>query len=152
MPRHTSGAAEGLRIWTDILSLSRFWGTISIDFFNDPIQNKVLIYRHIAWLTALRYYLREDRVWESNEKSHSKEYQQFFHIPERMQSIESELKKFVSDHEQDLVIRSRNRTGKILAFQSKTIKSLNENGQVNVPQYAALQQMIKDFYNVQRQM
>ena len=69
MPRHTSGAAEGLRIWTDILSLSRFWGTISIDFFNDPIQSKVLIYRHIAWLTALRYYLREDRVWESNEKN-----------------------------------------------------------------------------------
>lgn len=142
-------AAEGQRIWTDILGLSRFWGTISIDFLNDATQSRELVYRHLAWLTALRYYLREDRVWESNEKSHNKEYQQFFHIPERMRSMETELKEFLPADELELVLRSRNRIGKILALQSKTVKSLNENGLVIAPQYAAMQQMMKDFYAVQ---
>ncbi|WP_342086204.1 bestrophin family protein [Dyadobacter sp. OTU695] len=142
-------AAEGARLWTDILSLSRFWGTISIDFLNNSVQSKELVYRHLAWLTALRYYLREDRVWESNEKSHNKEYQQLFHIPERTRPVETELKEFLPNHELELVLRSRHRMGKILALQSKTIKSLNENGQVAAAQSAAMQQMLKDFYAVQ---
>jgi putative membrane protein len=123
-------ASEGQRLWTDILGLSRFWGTICIDFLNNPGQSREMIYRHLAWLTALRYYLREDRVWESNEKSHNREYQQFFHIPERMQSVETELKELLPEHELELVLGSRNRIGKILALQSKAIKSLNANGEV----------------------
>lgn len=142
-------ASEGQRLWTDILALSRFWGTICIDFLNNPGQSKELIYRHLAWLTALRYYLREDRVWESNEKSHNKEYQRFFHIPERMQPVETELKGLLSEDELELVLGSRNRIGKILALQSKAIKSLNANGEVVAPQYAALQQMLKDLHGLQ---
>lgn len=33
-----------------------------------------LIYRHFAWLTALRFQLREKRVWEAIYKKHNQEY------------------------------------------------------------------------------
>ncbi|MBO9616903.1 MAG: multidrug transporter [Dyadobacter sp.] len=144
-----SRATEGARLWTDILSLSRFWGTISIDFLNNPGQSKELIYRHLAWLTALRYYLREDRVWENNEKSHNKEYQQFFRIPERLRGMEAELKEFLPADELELVQRSGNKAGKILALQSKIIKSLMENAELIAPQYATMQQSMKDFFVLQ---
>ena len=39
--------------------------------------------------------------------------------------------------------------GKVLALQSKTIKSLNANGELIAPQYAVLQQMMKDFHALQ---
>ncbi|HWV33458.1 MAG TPA: bestrophin family ion channel [Dyadobacter sp.] len=142
-------ASEGQRIWTDIVSMSRFWGIISNDFLNDRSKSRELTYRHLAWLAALRYYLREDRVWESNEKSHNKEYQQFFQIPERLRPLEDELRESLPEHEVQQILASKNRAGKILALQSKTIKALNDSGEVIAPQYAELQRMIKDFYMLQ---
>ncbi|ACT96634.1 bestrophin family protein [Dyadobacter fermentans] len=142
-------ASEGQRIWTDILSLSRYWGLASIDFLNDDSKSRMLVYRHLAWLTALRYYLREDRIWESNDKRHNKEYQRFFHIPERASTLESELRDLLPPHELEEVLASKNRAGKILALQSKTIRSLNENAEVIAPQYAELQRMTKDCYILQ---
>lgn len=142
-------AAEGQRIWTDILSLSRFWGIISLDFLNDAGRSKELIYRHLAWLAALRYYLREDRVWESVDKKHNQEYRQFFHIPERSTPLESELKQYLPAHELEIILASKNKASAILGLQSKTIRGLNERGEVVAPQYAELQRMVKDFYIMQ---
>ena len=53
---------EARQIWGDISSSSRAWGTMSRDFFDHAEQSTELVYRHLAWLTALRYQLREHRV------------------------------------------------------------------------------------------
>lgn len=49
---------EAQQVWTAIASASRYWGTISRDFPTNPRSTKVLIHRHLAWLTVLRYELR----------------------------------------------------------------------------------------------
>src|SRR5262245_6251759 len=49
---------EAQRIWTSITGTSRYWGLISRDFPATQAASKALIYRHLAWLTALRHYLR----------------------------------------------------------------------------------------------
>jgi putative membrane protein len=139
-------AAEGQRVWTDLLSLSRYWGIISLDFFNNPQKSKELIYRHIAWLTAMRYYLREDRVWESTSKKHNTEYQQFYSIPEREASLDSELARYLSDHELELILPIKNKATQLLAFQSRTIKALYENGEIVVLQLVEMERVIKDFF------
>lgn len=66
-----------------------------------------------------------------------------------MHTVETELKALLSEHELGLILGSRNRIGKILALQSKAIRSLNANGEVIAPQYAALQQMLKDLHGLQ---
>ena len=46
---------EARQIWGDIISSSRAWGTMSRDFFDNAEKSTELVYRHLAWLTALRY-------------------------------------------------------------------------------------------------
>ena len=50
---------EAQQVWTAIASASRYWGTICRDFPTNPRSTKALIHRHLAWLTVLRYQLRE---------------------------------------------------------------------------------------------
>src|SRR6187402_1825969 len=55
---------EARQIYGAIVNSSRTWGILVKDFVKadaDKNIHKDLIYRHIAWLTALRYQLRESR-------------------------------------------------------------------------------------------
>src|SRR5687768_10198201 len=52
---------EARQIWSEIISTSRAWGIVSRDFLKNPSKSKLLIYRHLAWITALRYQMREKR-------------------------------------------------------------------------------------------
>src|SRR5262245_55103622 len=65
---------EAQQVWTSIAQLTRYWGLICRDFPTDRNEFRVLIRRHLAWLTALRYQARGRRVWESQSKSND-EYQ-----------------------------------------------------------------------------
>ncbi len=62
---------EARQIWGAIINSSRSWGIMVKDFVKagecrqKTITHKELIYRHIAWLTALRFQLRETRTWEN---------------------------------------------------------------------------------------
>src|SRR5688572_27204886 len=80
-----------------IITGSRSWGIMARDFVNDPAAVKVLIYRHLAWLTSLRFQLRESRKWENTDKSYNAEYKQFYTIPEKEGNLEVELKNFLSE-------------------------------------------------------
>ena len=66
----------------NIIILSRAWGTMSRDFFNNAEKSTELVYRHLAWLTALRYQLRENRAWETITKAPNAEYLKYYSIPE----------------------------------------------------------------------
>ena len=66
---------EGRKIWGGIVNVSRSWGNQVMTFVSaansdedvdeSVVANarKCLIYRHIAWLTALRYQLRRKTPW-----------------------------------------------------------------------------------------
>lgn len=58
---------EARKIWGGIVNTSRAFGSGIIAFVQGDQQDairKELIYRHIAWMTALRYQLRLPRAWE----------------------------------------------------------------------------------------
>ena len=139
-------AAEGQKIWTDILCLSRYWGVICRDFFADAQNNRELIYRHMAWLTALRYYLREDRAWESVNKKHNAEYQQFYSIPEREASLESELASYLPNHELAVILPVKNKATQLLALQSRALKALYQQDKIVVLQFVEMERVIRDLY------
>src|SRR4030095_1076298 len=50
---------EARQVWGDIIGSSRAWRTMSTDFFEHAEKSKELTYRHIAWLTAMRYQMRD---------------------------------------------------------------------------------------------
>jgi ion channel-forming bestrophin family protein len=86
---------EAQQVWTAIAGTSRYWGLISRDFPTTQTSSKALIYRHLAWLTALRYQLRGgSRVWETANSKANAEYQKkFYSVPEKETALEAELRK-----------------------------------------------------------
>lgn len=50
--------------------------------------SRTLIYRHCAWLTALRFQLRETREWENTNRPHFREYRKIYRIPEWETTLE----------------------------------------------------------------
>ena len=102
---------EARQIWGDIISSSRVWGTISRDFFDNAEKSKELVYRHLAWLTALRYQLRENRVWETTKKAYNAEYLKYYSIPEMQTALETELAKYLPEAERKQILATHGQQG-----------------------------------------
>jgi putative membrane protein len=137
---------EARQIWGEIVNNSRAWGIISRDFLNNPPTTKLLIYRHFAWLTAMRYQMREKKAWENIHKRHIAEYQKKYHIPENEVSLETELSKYLSSEELKYILSTRNRATQIMSLQSKTVKELYANQEIVVLQLVEMQRTLKEFY------
>jgi putative membrane protein len=137
-------AWEARQIWGDILSLSRAWGIMSRDFFNNPDRSRELIYRHLAWLTAMRYQMRAPKPWESTSKPHNREYQQFYLVPEKQASLESELGKYLSPEELRQILDSSNKAVQIMGRQGTAIRELFASQEIVVLQFVDMQRSIKD--------
>jgi ion channel-forming bestrophin family protein len=136
---------EARQIWGDIISGSRAWGTMSRDSFDNIEKSKELVYRHLAWLTALRYQLRESRVWETKSKRHNAEYSKYYSIPEMQTPLETELARLLPDAELAHVLATGSKATQIMSLQSKAIKELFANQVIVVSQFVEMQRSIKDF-------
>ena len=74
---------EARKIWGAIVNTSRTWGMKVQDMVTDEYcdesvseselkkHKKILVYRHIAWMTALRYAMRTRKSWETQHKANS---------------------------------------------------------------------------------
>lgn len=141
---------EARQIWGSILNSSRAWGTMTRDFVNnDPQKTKELFYRHFAWLTALRYQMRDSRTWENSGKKPNEEYKKFYVIPEKETSLEEELAKYISKEELGYILKTKNRAVQLMSLQSKATKELFDKNEIDVYQFIEMQKMIKDFYDQQ---
>ena len=136
---------EARQIWGDIISSSRAWGTMGRDYFDDAEKSRELVYRHLAWLTALRYQLRETRVWESASKAHNAEYFRYYSIPEMHTPLETELAKLLPDAEVAQVLAAGSKATRILGLQSRAIKGLLSSQAIVVAQFIDMHRSIKDF-------
>lgn len=153
---------EARRIWGSILNASRSWGIMARDYITDRhaqrpyTANEIhhihrLVYnRHFAWLTALRFQLREKRNWEAIYKVHNAEYKnRWFRVEEHDQKIEDALRPYLNDIEYERVIRSSNRAVQILALQSEHLKQLLSDGLIEDFRHMELEKMLAEFYNQQ---
>lgn len=141
---------EARQIWGTILNSSRSWGTMSRDFLTDnPEKTKELIYRHFAWLTALRYQMRDNRAWENSGKSYNEEYKQFYSIPEWETPLETELAKYITAEELKYILSTKNRAVQLMSLQSKTLKTLFVDKEIDNYQFVEMERMIKDLFDQQ---
>ncbi|MBY0424634.1 MAG: multidrug transporter [Cytophagales bacterium] len=140
---------EARQIWGSILNSSRTFGTMSRDFLNNPDKTKELVYRHFAWLTALRYAMRDSRVWETVSKSYNSEYKSFYQVPEHETTLEEELAKYIPADELKYILTTKNKAVQLMSLQSKTIKQLFAYKEIDSYQFVEMQKMVKDFYDHQ---
>jgi ion channel-forming bestrophin family protein len=141
---------EAQQVWTAIAGTSRHWGLISRDFPTTRTTSKALIYRHLAWLTVLRYYLRGSRVWETVNSSSNAEYQEkFYSIPERETALQAELQKYLSETELQRLASTKNKASQLLSTQSEVIRELYSKQELAVLHHTEMQKTIKDFLDQQ---
>lgn len=145
---------EARTIYGAIINSSRSFGMLTKDFVrlgeNEKEIHTELIYRHFAWLTALRFQLRETKSWENvKTKSYNKSYLKYYQVPEWENKLEDELSKYLSESELKYILSTKNRATQLLALQSKRLKDLNEQGAISDFNYVALENQLKDFYDQQ---
>jgi ion channel-forming bestrophin family protein len=140
---------EARQIYGSIVNSSRTWGMLVRDYTGGTISGEAaenihreLIYRHIAWLTVLRFQLREKRTWENTDKSYNKEYRKHFRVPEWESSREDELKSFLSEEEIREVLKKKNPAAQLIAKQSRRLKELHDAGIIDTFRFVELEQCL----------
>ena len=134
---------EARQIWGAAMSSSRYWTLMCRDFIEDSGRSREIIYRHFAWLTALRYQLRADRSWETTNKSYNKEYKKFYTIPEKETPIEAELSKYISKEELENSMSKNNRAFHLLSLQSTALRKLYDEGSLDNFRFMGMHSHIK---------
>jgi putative membrane protein len=108
-----------------------------------------LIYRHIAWLTALRFLLREPRAWENLSRNYNVEYKKHYHIPEHESKLEDELAKFLSAEDLSYVLSKKNRATQLIHLQSSDLRRLREAGMIDGFRHIELENLLVNLYEQQ---
>ena len=145
---------EARQIYGAIINSSRSFGIMTKDFVRSENQEKELhkeiMYRHFAWLTALRFQLRETKSWENvKTKRYNREYLKYYKVPEWESTLDEELKPFLSENERQYILSTKNRATQILAQQSGHLKELNKQGIITDYNYVAFENQLKDLYDQQ---
>ncbi|MFT3704426.1 MAG: bestrophin family ion channel [Agriterribacter sp.] len=147
---------EARQIWGAIVNSSRSWGIMAKDFVNNKNEagsegvHRELIYRHIAWLTALRFQLRESRVWENIKgKISNKEYSNLYTVDEWINKIDTALVPFLSEQELQYVLSKKNRATHIISLQSAHLKRLKEQGLIDPLNYIEMENLLVNLYEQQ---
>lgn len=134
---------EARRIWGAIVNASRTWGLMARDYVTDrgvsggttpgevDAARRVLYHRHFAWLTALRYALRESRAWEAIHLPHNAEFRsRWFQIDEQQRDVGTALLPDLDATEHAAVMTHSNKAAQILALQSAHLERLWRRGMI----------------------
>ncbi len=153
---------EARKIWGGIVNTSRTWGMkvkamITNEYTNSPVSEdimrneiKTLTYRHIGWMTALRHAMRQRKSWEvfMNHKS-NKEWEDEIYTPERRNTLEEELKPYLSNDEREYVLSKGNKQTALLNLQSNHLKKLKEQGLVWEFSFLELENVLEELFTLQ---
>lgn len=143
---------EARQIYGSIVNASRSWGIMVTGFIKDEENGKIhreLIYRHLAWLTALRFQLREFRSWENTHKIYNLEYLKYYKVPERESILDEELKPLINDEEQQYILSKKNRATHLIDRQSKALKKLKTEGYLSELNAIEMENMLVNLYEQQ---
>jgi len=153
---------EARMIWGGIVNNSRTWtmmvrDMISNDHAIEPRskeslheERSKLVHRQIAWMSALRYALRQGKPWETVSKSKShKEWTEMLNLPETNVPLEDELSRLLSKEDLDYVMSKKNKANAVLTLQSKHIRELKESGHIWEFSFLELEGVLKEFFTLQ---
>jgi len=129
-------------VWSSIISGSRTWTLSCRELVADRDSARQLLYRHLAWLTALRYEMRKAKAWEVRDKAHNVEYMRRFGVPERERPLYAELSRYVPGPEAAEIVSADSRATRVISLQSQQLARLHEDGSLSAPQYEELRRSL----------
>lgn len=153
---------EARQIWGSIVNSSRTFGMMVQDFITNQhakhplteeelhLERKTIIYRHIAWLTALRYAMRQPRSWEyvMTEKT-NKEWANMIYVPEYKEDFNSTISQYLSEEEMNYIYSKTNKQTAILYLQSNHLRKLKEKGLIWEFSFLELENVLEELFTHQ---
>lgn len=145
---------EARKIWGGIVNSSRTFGVAVMSFIQVPNAEegnkikKALIYRHIAWLTSLRYQLRLSREWEHTEDRVKGLYTPTI-CEEYFGKLDQELLNFISVEEIATYKTKANIATQILANQAQELQKLKDLDYFDSFKHVEFHRLIALFYEDQ---
>lgn len=143
---------EARQIWGGIVNASRAWSNLVHGFLgpDDAEARRLLVLRHVAWLTALRHQLREPRAWESMQLPHNRAYQaRTFHVPERTGKLLDELAELLPETEVRAMADRKNRAMHVLGLQGDTLRALAVEGKLTELRHIEMERLLGGLYDLQ---
>jgi putative membrane protein len=151
---------EARKIWGGIVNSSRTFGMFVQDMLTNehaeiPLTEeqlkkeiKILTYRHIAWMTALRHAMRVLKPWETTS-SHKTNQEWDIRPPERDASLPEDLKPYLSAEDLEYVLDKGNKQTAILYRQSHHLRQLKEKGVIWEFSFLELEGVLQEFFTLQ---
>ncbi len=142
---------EARKIWGAIVNESRTFATAIISLPNQNMSKedkKKIIYRHLAWLLALKHVMRNEKTWEHNLPVNKLKFIPGF-IKEYYDGIYVEIEKYISEEELSTVRSYSNIPSQLLKIQSTEIGKLNELGLISDYKQVWLHTLIANLFTHQ---
>lgn len=157
---------EARKIWGAIVNSSRAWATYVVTYVTDDrLDNKDasklheirqrLIYRHIAWLYALRGQLLKTSPWEHTNLpglvgNYARRIRQDFGVGLVEDDVTKfELKLLLPDEEHDRMLGYKNTATQIINQQGVDLRELEKEGYIDNFRHVELNKVLYDFYEHQ---
>ena len=142
---------EALALWGSVNSASMILANKLVAALAplDPAQSsprlKDMFYRHMAWLTAMRFFLREPKVWENTFEPGNKKYLAALPTPESQSALKDELGNYLAETEAQTILGYRgDKEGQILRGQYRAAGELLHSGLITDNVFVALTGAIDD--------
>jgi len=149
---------EGRKIWGGIVNYSRTWGNQVLSYVTDRVAKgditakelfeirKKMIYRHVAWLNALRHNLRKPSAFGLK---HAKAVKSLLPQSAERKNWDEEVGGFLCDEEYDYLIERKNVPTHIIRHQGEHLKELMEKGLIEDFRHMDMMSTMEEFYNLQ---
>ena len=151
---------EARKIWGGITNTSRSFGAASRAFINledasatvtqEEVNAEVhtLIYRHLAWLYALKHAMWQRTAWE-HQQIDSIRQRNYFTKRINFSSFEEEAASCLSSEEMAWIKTKQNKAAQLLDRQSQHLADLKRRGLLTDFRHVALQTIITELYTEQ---
>ncbi len=142
---------EARKIWGAIVNHSRSLTTAALSMPNDSVSfewKKKFVYRHIAWLIALKHVMRKGKSWEHNGAIDKLVFTPYFR-EEILNGMETEFDKYLDSEEFAKIKDYSNIPSQLLKIQSMELKKLEAEGGISEYKQVWMHQLIAKLFDDQ---
>ncbi|MFC5412698.1 bestrophin family protein [Larkinella bovis] len=149
---------EARKIWGGIVNTSRSLGASCRAFLTGKdtsvppeevnAEIRCFIYRHLAWLYALKHAMWQRTPWE-HQQMDSVRQRNFFRQRIHFSSFEEEATRCLSPDELAWINTKKNKATQLLDRQAQHLAALKNKGWLTDFEHITLQNLLNDLYNEQ---
>ena len=138
---------EGRKIWGGIVNYSRTWANNVLSFVRDDREtHRILIYRHLAWINALRIQLRQPTSFSIKE---NRAVEKLFERHGEKNPVCDDMESWLAPNEIADLKQRKNIATHLVKNQGQHLRQLLDEGKITEFDKQVLHNNLEELYNLQ---